>query len=54
MATFLSDRAPCGAICQQGEDGLHTDFGVMFLPTEKQIVFWPGYPGEAEARTVVL
>lgn len=54
MEMFLSDRAPNGAICQQGEDGLHTDFGVIFVPTEKRVVFWPGYPGTVEARSLAL
>jgi len=54
MTAFLSDRASYGAICQQGEDGLYSDFRVMFLPTEKKIVLWSGYSEEAEARTVEL
>lgn len=49
---FLSDRSPEGAICQQGADGLHTDFGVFFAPMEKRLVFWPGYPACTEPQAL--
>ena len=52
MRAFLSDRSPEGAICQRGEEGLRTDFGVLFAPTEKRFVYWPGYPSEVAPRTV--
>lgn len=44
MTGFLCDRSPVGAICQQGEDGMFTDFAVIFVPTEKRFTFWPGPP----------
>ena len=52
MRRFLAVRSPSGPICQQGEDGVHTDFAVMFLPTERRMVFWPGYPVGVSARTM--
>ncbi|HZP83840.1 MAG TPA: C45 family peptidase [Chthonomonadaceae bacterium] len=52
LRAFLADRSPDGAICQQGEEGLHTDFGVLFAPVEKRFVYWPGYPASAEPETI--
>lgn len=54
MAMFLSNRSPTGAICQQGEDGLYSDFRVMFVPPAKRIVFWSGYPASMESETLEL
>lgn len=45
---ILSDRASEGAVCQHGEDGLHTDFGVLFRPAEGTARLWAGYPDEVE------
>jgi hypothetical protein len=50
--TILCNRAPQGAICQRGEDGLHTDFAVVFAPQEKKMCFWAGYPGQVEMERV--
>jgi hypothetical protein len=50
MRAFLGDSSPEGAICQQGAEGLHTDFGVLFVPMEKRMVFWPGYPAHTDAQ----
>ncbi|NSW89109.1 MAG: hypothetical protein HPY74_00250 [Firmicutes bacterium] len=44
MMMFLNDRSSKGAIRQQGEDGLYTDYGVMFLPVEKRFIYFSGYP----------
>jgi len=54
MREFLADRSPRGAICQQGEHGLHTDFAVTLLPSEKNIIFWPGYPGRVPSEKLEL
>lgn len=54
MREFLSDCSPEGAICQQGAEGLHTDFGILFSPTEKRLVYWPGYPASVEAHTLEM
>ncbi|MFH1738139.1 MAG: C45 family peptidase [bacterium] len=52
MKEFLRNRNPHGPICQQGEGGLHTDFGVLFSPTEKRTTYWPGYPVSVEEQTL--
>lgn len=54
LSTLLRDRSPEGALCQQGEAGLHTDFGIVCVPTEKRFVYWPGYPVSATPQTVEL
>ncbi len=45
---ILADRSSVGAICQQGEDGLHTDFAVLFEPVEGRLRLWPGPPAMVE------
>lgn len=45
---ILADRASVGAICQQGEDGLHTDFAVLFEPVEGRMHLWSGPPTRVE------
>jgi hypothetical protein len=52
MEQILCDRSPRGAICQRGEDGMHTDFAAIFEPVEKRFRFWSGTAG-AEAGEVV-
>ena len=47
---IVADRSAEGAICQRGEDGLHTDFGVLFRPAERALRLWPGYPDEVGAE----
>ncbi len=45
---ILADRSAAGAICQQGEDGLHTDFAVLFEPVERRLHLWTGPPALVE------
>ena len=45
---ILADRSSVGAICQQGEDGLHTDFAVLFEPVERRMRLWCGPPARVE------
>lgn len=54
LSMLLRDRSPEGPICQQGEDGLHTDFGIVCVPQEKRFVYWPGYPVSAIPQTIQL
>ena len=49
---ILRDRSARGAICQQGEDQLHTDFAVVFRPARRALDLWAGYPAEVEPETV--
>jgi len=51
---ILTDRSPTGPICQRGEDGLHTDFAVIFSPVEGRMHLWPGYPDQVEMETHTL
>jgi len=54
LRQLLLDRSASGSICQQGEDGMHTDFAVIFAPTRKQFTLWPGPPAETELEVVDL
>jgi hypothetical protein len=54
LRQFLANTSGDGAICQQGADGLHTDFGILFVPTEKRLTFWPGYPATAAPETLTM
>ena len=45
---ILADRSAVGAVCQQGEDGLHTDFAVLFEPVEGCLRLWSGPPALVE------
>jgi len=54
LSTLLRDRSSEGPICQQGEDGLHTDFGLVCMPMQKQFIYWPGYPVSTTPQTVQL
>jgi hypothetical protein len=45
---ILADRSPAGAVCQCGEDGLHTDFAVLFEPAEARMTLWPGAPVDVQ------
>ena len=45
---ILADRSAAGAVCQQGEDGLHTDFAVLFEPVERRLRLWSGPPALVE------
>jgi hypothetical protein len=54
MRSFLADRTQPGAICQRGEDGLHTDFAVILMPSEGRLVFWPGCPHLVEEEKLEL
>lgn len=51
---LASDRAPAGAICQGGEDGLFTDFRVLFSAAGKRFHYAAGWPDYADAGTVRL
>ena len=51
---ILTDRTPRGAICQRGEDGMYTDFAVIFASVERKFKFWPGPVGIQVAETVEL
>ena len=44
----VADRSAAGAVCQQGEDGLHTDFAVLFEPVERRLRLWSGPPALVE------
>ncbi|MFC1526658.1 C45 family autoproteolytic acyltransferase/hydrolase [Candidatus Latescibacterota bacterium] len=44
IGEILRDRSDLGAICQRGEDGLHTDFAICFHPSRRTATLWPGYP----------
>jgi len=52
LAVLVADRSPSGAICQQGEDGMFTDFAVVFVPTEKRFTFWSGPPSATRPETI--
>lgn len=49
---LLLDRTASGPICQQGEDGMYTDFAVMFAPTRKRLTFWPGPPASTKPEVI--
>lgn len=51
---FLKNRSSVGAICQKGEAGLHTDFGIYLMPTEGKMVYYPGYPTDASPQTILI
>ena len=51
---ILCDRSSQGAICQRGEDGMHTDFAVVFAPVEKKFKFWSGRAGLEASESVHL
>jgi predicted choloylglycine hydrolase len=57
MMMFLNNRNPEGAIRQQGENGLFTDYGVMFKPVEKKFIYFSGYPNyktnEVDCRRIL-
>ncbi|MFH1616665.1 MAG: C45 family peptidase [Planctomycetota bacterium] len=42
MKEFLNDRSDFGAICQEGVDGLYSDYRAVFIPAQKKIIYWPG------------
>ncbi len=52
MEQVLCDRSQKGAICQRGENNMHTDFAAVFAPVEKKFEFWSGVLGP-EAGEVV-
>jgi hypothetical protein len=54
LQRLLLDRSPRGPICQQGEDGMHTDFAVIFAPTQKRMTFWPGPPATTTVEAVEM
>ena len=51
---FLSDRSESGAIWGMGEDGLYTDYAIMFLPRQKRSVVWTKRPSESPGQTFNL
>jgi acyl-CoA:6-aminopenicillanic acid acyl transferase len=52
MEQVLCDRSPRGAICQRGENGMYTDFAVVFAPVEKKFRFWSGSAGPESGEVV--
>lgn len=52
LEEIVADRSPAGAVCQRGEDGLHTDFAAIFEPDAGRIHLWSGPPAAMEAQTV--
>jgi len=48
MKEYLNNRSDFGAICQDGVDGLYSDYRVMFIPAQGEIVYWPGYSCEVK------
>lgn len=53
MMSFLNDRSKDGAICQNGEDGLYTDFSVILLPDEKKVTYWTYDQGKGNVNTII-
>lgn len=54
LCSLLADRSSAGPICQQGEDGLHTDFAVIFAPTRKRLTYWHGPPASTSPEVVEM
>lgn len=54
LEKILNSRSPQGAICQRGEDGMHTDFAVIFSPVEKKLKYWLGYTEAMEPKILNL
>jgi hypothetical protein len=54
LEKILNSRSPQGAICQRGEDDMHTDFAVIFSPAEKKLKYWLGYTEVLEPRILNL
>jgi len=54
LEKILSSRNPRGAICQRGENGMHTDFSVVFSPVEKNLKYWLGYTDSMEPKILNL
>jgi len=51
---ILNNRSPQGAICQRGENDMHTDFAVIFSPIEKTLKYWLGYTEAMDPKTLDL
>jgi len=54
MRRLYSNRNADGAIWQAGEDGLHTDFALVLVPSEKRFTVWTDCPDQAAGRIVDL
>lgn len=51
---FLANDSKPGAIWQDGDAGLHTDFGAILIPAEKRISYWTESPAGAEQQNLIL
>ena len=54
MRQLYSNRSANGAIWQEGEDGLFTDFAVLLVPTELRFNVWTERPETGPGRMVDL
>lgn len=54
LISLLKDRSSTGAICQQGENGMHTDFAVLLFPVRRQFTLWAGPPATTSPETIHL
>lgn len=54
LMRLLGDRGAKGAVCQQGEDGMHTDFAIVLVPGEKRLVCRFGSPHRFREHIVAL
>ena len=52
LADFLADKGPGGAIWQEGDDDIFTDFGVVFMPHARQAHLWTRNPAHAPADII--
>ena len=52
LSTLLRNRDRTGAISQEGEDGLHTDYAVILNPCQMQMTLWHGPPSVVEPEQI--
>ena len=52
LRELCSDRGMEGAIWQQGEDGLFTDFAAVYAPEEHRFTVWTEHPDTVVGRNV--
>lgn len=54
MRGLLAEHQGDGAICQQGNADMHTDFAVIFVPQEKAFEFWLASDGPETAKRMSM
>ena len=54
MRQLYSNRGAAGAIWQEGEDGMFTDFAVLLVPTEGRFTVWTERPDTSPGRMVEM